>query len=451
MAPVIADSTTSTSQSTRPSAPPSNLRMPHVFVIPPEEEQQENPPWCCFDADEQPENNDDIDVPSAPDIHFFDVPYLFQPLENDVLIPVPIIRRASVHHPRPRAPTSKKLEKKQRPEAVQIIENKPFQARQRDAREDSDIIEVVKVKRGRENPTDLENTKAKRTKTLKARATRALRSIKNVGKASHRAHVKELWTSNEGMPGIFKGVQEQIRSQQDKTEYQSASAPPKKGSLSRGSLRSLSQIFQPAKPSRIDSLFTVCVPPSAATVETHPPANPSSLPHPRYNNTNSSFNEAPNTLTTDDTPNRPVFPIHSTKKTANTKISVRELHRLFSFSSSSPDGPTSSPAATVAPFSSASGSSKPSISTSTLSQDYPDVPLEEDMYVEVDFFDLESNDQKPASRHHQTFHTCSDDDLSTPRRLSDLSLEMKLDSLHFDALSFDPEDYRVSREESILR
>ena len=73
------------------------------------------------------------------------------------------------------------------------------------------------------------------------------------------------------------------------------------------------------------------------------------------------------------------------------------------------------------------------------------------MYVEVDFFDLESNDQKPASRHHQTFHTCSDDDLSTPRRLSDLSFEMKLDSLHFDALSFDPEDYRVSREESILR
>lgn len=432
---------THASRSIRPS---SNLRMPHVFVVPPEEEQLDNPPWCCFDADEQPENNGDF--PSNPNIHFLDVPYLLKQSEQD--IPPPIARRISVHQPRPRVHISKKLEKKQRPEAIKIIENKPSQARR-----DSDVIEVVKVKRSREALADLEeNTKAKRSKTLKARATKALQSIKNVGKGSHRTHVKELWTSSESMPGIFKGMHEQIRSQQDQTEQRPPASPTEKGPLSRNNSRSLSQVFQPAKPSRPESSFTVRVASSVALAEAHhiPPAeNQSSLPHLRYNNTNPSLNEVPNTLTIDDALNRPVSRSPPLKK--NTKFSVRELHRLFSFSSLSPDDPSSAPTAAMAPCSSTHSSSMPSTSTSTLSSNYPDVPMEEKLFADAHFPDLGSADQKLVSRYRQAVHTHHGDNLSTLRRLSDLSFEMRLDSLHFDALSFDPEDFDVSMEGNILR
>jgi hypothetical protein len=422
--------------------------MPHVFVIPPEEERQDNPPWCCFDADEQPENNGDF--PSNPDIHFLDVPYLFQPSEHNV--PTPLARRTSVRQPRPRIPVPKKLEKKQRPEAVKItiIENKSSQARQRD----SDVIEVVKVKRVREAPADLEeNTKVKRSKTLRARATKALQSIKNVGKASHRTHVKELWSSTESTPGIFKGVQEQVHSQPDQTVYRPP-ASPKKGSLSRATSRSLSQIFKPVKPSRPESPFTVRVASSVAPAEAHhtpPVANSPSLPHLRYNHTNLSLSKIPSILTTDDVLDKPVRPIPSTKKNINTKFSVRELHRLFSFSSSSLDVSSSSPTLTTVPFSSSRKSSMPSTSTSTLSSDYPDVPMEEGVYADAHFLDPESADRKRASRCHQTFHGHHDVGFSTPRSLGDLSFEMKLNSLHFDSLSFDPEDFDVSMEGNVLR
>lgn len=418
MASLIANPNTYRSQSTRPSGPFSNFQMPYVFVIPPEEEQQDTPPWCCFDADEQPEN--DGDLPSSPDTYFIDVPYPLQHSEND--IPPPLPRSTSVHYPRPRPPMSKKLEKKQRPEAIKIIENKP-QSRHRDAREDSDVIEVVKVKRYREPVTDLEeNTKVKRSKTLKSRASKAFQSIKNVSKASHRTHVKDLWLPTE--IGTFKGVQEQIPPQQAQTEDFLPSTP-KKGSLSRGSLRS---IFQSAKSSR-------------------PVANPSSL---SYNNRNPSFNEVPSALTTDDALNRPVSPIPTMKKKPNTKLSVRDLHRLF-FSSSSPEDPSSSPTATSAPSSSIRGNSESSTSASTLSHNYPDVPMEEDMYADVQFVDLDTPERRIASRYHQGFHIYHDDEFSPPRRLSNFSFEMKLDSLRFDALSFDPEDFDISREGNVLR
>ena len=86
-----------------------------------------------------------------------------------------------------------------------------------------------------------------------------------------------------------------------------------------------------------------------------------------------------------------------------------------------------------------------------MSSDYPDVPMEEGIYAEAHFLDLESANRKRASRHHQAFHSHHDVDFSTPRRLGDFSFEMRLNSLHFDSLSFDPEDFDVSMEGNILR
>ena len=407
--------------------------MPHVFVIPPEEEQQDNPPWCCFDADKQPETTGNF--PSNPDIHFFDVPYLSRLFDKDA--PAPIRRGTSVDKPTPRVPIPRKLEKKQRPEAIKIIETKPSQTRQKNPR-DSDVIEVVKVKRTREAFTGLEeNTKAKRSKTLKARASKALRSIKNVGKGSHRTpHVKELWTSSESMPGIFKGVQEQIYSVQDENEQRPPAAPSKQGSLARSNSRSLSQlsqIFQPIKPLRSGS--PLAVEPAAEADHVLPTVNPLSL---KYNDTNPSFIEIPDTVMLDDALDRPASPNHTMKKKNITpRFSVRELHRLFSFSTPSPNDP--------------GNNDIPSTATSTSGSGCPDTPAEEGAFTDARPFDLGTAGQKLASRFHQALQIHPKKDVPRRRRLSDLSIEMRLDSFHFDELSFDLEDFDVPMEGNVLR
>ncbi|KIJ69519.1 hypothetical protein HYDPIDRAFT_185266 [Hydnomerulius pinastri MD-312] len=441
---------TQMSRSTTPSpAPLPSPRMPHVFVIPPEEEQQDNPPWCCFDADELPDNNGDF--PSNPDIHFLDVPYLLQQQQPDLATPV--FRRGSIDEPAPRVVMPKKLEKKQRPESVRIIENKNvLRGRQRDAREDSDVIEVVKVKRSKEALADPEeNTKMKRSKTFKARATKALQSIKNVGKSSRKPHVKELWTSSESMPGIFKGVQEQIRQQQEQMDQQPPATPNRKGSLSRRNSRSLSQMFQSVKAPRPESpLLTRTTSPTLPPEPPHmlPSATSSSLAYLKNSDTSPSVNEALTPATTDEMVDRPASPSPSVKKN-NRRFSVLELHKLFSFSSSSPDDP--SPASAGAPFPPPRNISVPSTSTSTMSSDYPDVPVEEGAYAAVHFLDLDKADQKlVASRYHQAMDT-DEDELPLPRRPRDFSFEMRLDSLHFDSLSFDPEEFDVSMEGNVFR
>ncbi|KAF9228033.1 hypothetical protein BS17DRAFT_774661 [Gyrodon lividus] len=449
MAPLITNRNTRMSRSATPSLEPSpSPRMPHVFVIPPEEEQQENPPWCCFDADEQPDNNGEF--PSNPDIHFLDVPYLLQQNQPDPA--TPLFRRSSIDELGPKVVMPKKLEKKQRPETVRIIENKSvLTCRQRDAREDSDVIEVVKVKRSKEALTDPEETtKIKRSKTFKARATKALQSIRNVGRSSRKTHVKELWTSSESMPGIFKGVQQQIRLQQEEVEQQPPVTSLMKGALSRRNSRSLSQIFQSAKPSRPESPFPTRVAPPISSVEPPhilPSVTSSSLAYLRDSDTTPFVSEALVPATTDEKLDRPASPSPSVKKN-NRRFSVRELHKLFSFSSSSPDDPLPPP---TAPFPPARNISAPSMSTSTVSSDYPDVPVEEGVYAAVHFLDLDRADQKlAASRYHQAMDTV-DDDLPPSQRPCDLSFEMRLDSLHFDSLSFDPEGFDISMARNTLR
>lgn len=421
--------------------------MPHVFVIPPEEEQQDNPPWCCFDADQQPDNNGDY--PSNPDIHFLDVPYLLQqqPQHEPTTSASP---RISLDKPGTKIVTSKKLEKKQRPETVKIIENKSACGRrQRDAREDSDVIEVVKVKRSKEALMDPEeNVKIKRSKTFKARATKALQSLKNVGRSSRKTHVKELWTSSESMPGIFRGVQEQIRQQQEQTEGQTLVTSLKKGSLPR---RSLSQIFQSARPSCPESplptRFTSPVP-SVEPPHILPSVIASSLPYSKGSDPTPAINETVATAAIDDAVDRPTSPGPSLMN--NRRFSVLELHKLFSFSSSSPNDPL--PASATASSLPPRNMSIPSMSTSTVSSDYPDVPIEEGVCAAVHFLDLDRANQKlTASRYHQAMDVDDDDDLPPPRRPRDLSFEMRLDSLHFDSLSFDPEEFDVSMDKNFLR
>ncbi|KAI6102748.1 hypothetical protein EDD16DRAFT_1525447 [Pisolithus croceorrhizus] len=365
-------------------------RMPHVFVIPPEEEQQETPPWCCFDADKA---NDSADCSPASrhDIHLFNVPYTSQPLQTSAGSPSICVPVAGP--PRTKPVTSKKLEKKQRPEAVKIVEKVVERGGCRDVREDSDVIEVVKVKRGKDDLTDPEeHSKMKRTKTLKARATRAFQSIKNVGKGSRKQRIKDLWTSSEGVPGAFKGMQEHIRHQEGQLQQ---SPPVMSPSLSLSNSRSLSQIFQSAKPPQPSSAIasgTVVLQFLKTLNQNLPPLS----------------QPLPNRLT------------------KNKRFSVRELHKVFAFPSSSPGSRT--------------------IHTT----DSPDPAASTQRFCS---FHGHIHDQKSAAMHHRPAIIDDEDDYGTllPGRPRDLSFEMRLDSLHFDSLSFDPEEFNISIDGSRRR
>ncbi|KAI6038977.1 hypothetical protein EDC04DRAFT_2688329 [Pisolithus marmoratus] len=390
-------------------------RMPHVFVIPPEEEQQENPPWCCFDADQPPDDSGDCPPTPHLDIHFFNVPYAAQP--SQTLGGSPAICVPAVDPPRTILATPKKLEKKQRPAAVQIVEKVVERGGCRDVREDSDVIEVVKVKRGKDDLADPEeHSKMKRTKTLKARATRAFQSIKNVGRGSRKQRIKDLWTSSEGTT---------VRHQQEQLQQPPPVMLP---SLSRSNSRSLSQIFQSTKPPRPSS--EMCPGPASQNLPSSTPPSPS-----RDSCTSFTKNLVP-----ERTSIEPATPKPSAK--SNKRFSVRELHKVFTFPSSTP-GTRPPTMRTTPPPPPARNDSVPSMVTSTVSSDCDD-PMD-DAYCPVQFLNHRA-DQKLAVTHRRPVIIDDEDDYGTllPGRPRDLSFEMRLDSLHFDSLSFDPEEFNVS-------
>lgn len=413
-----------------PSPPP---RVPHVFVIPPEEEQQENPPWCCFDADVPPD--DSGDCPHSPDIPSFNVPCPTQP--EQLVLGTPIFRVGSINETSVKVATPKKLAKKQRSDAVRIVERRE---NHRDVREDSDVIEVVKVKRGKDALTDPEeHTKMKRSKTFKARATKALQSIKNVGRSSRKQHIKDLWTSSESVPGVFKGLQEQIRQQQEQLHPEPAPSPDKgRPLLSRSNSRSLSQIFQSAMSFRPPSPFHTHLPASSEIL-------PSSTSPVRVSKNSSPMPTICEALSPQPISDRPDSPSPSVK--SNKRFSVRELHKIFAFSSSPsddslPPSPTSPPPPPQ----------NVSVRSTSASSNYPDIPME-GAHGAIHFLDLDNMDQKLTGSPHDPAVVDDDDDYGTllTQRQRDLSFEMRLDSLHFDSLSFDPERFNISMERNRAR
>ncbi|KAG1800792.1 uncharacterized protein HD556DRAFT_1229902 [Suillus plorans] len=406
-----------------------SARVPHVFVIPPEEEHSQNPPWCCFDADLPPENSRSVELSSAnqPDI-LSDVPFLLHESEST----------SSFHHEQPSASpvvvtqsrsstSSSRSGKHQNPQHIVISamrNNDLIRIVQHDVREDSDVIEVVKVKRPKDNkpnhtdhvppsPSNQE-PQLKRSKTFRARASRAFQSIKNVsvprGKQNNsKPHVKDLWTSTESMPGIFRGV---LHSKED--------VPPTAS-------RKLSSFFQ-RQPFSSEGILS-----SSTTT---------SLPYLKGSDTTPSiaeirpsyeFIERPLTpylrpISSDDFQHdeRPTSPNPPSTQASRKRFSVNELHRLFSFS---PEPPSS--------FTVPSTSTSASTSST---HSYPDVP-----YAAVHFVD-DDYGREIEGKYGRNLDLLDgdDDELPLPSRPRDISFELRLDSLHFDSLSFNAEDFDVS-------
>ncbi|KAG0705214.1 hypothetical protein DFH29DRAFT_908104 [Suillus ampliporus] len=449
-----------------------STRMPHVFVIPPEEEHSQNPPWCCFDADLPPENSTSIDTTSAnqPDI-FFDVPFLLHQPEPTPLIHPEQPDASPVDIPQPKSSTpSCRTGKCQRPQHINISQmrvNDQARIVQHDVREDSDVIEIVKVKRSkdhRSNHTDHvppspsnPEPQLKRSKTFRARASRAFQSIKNVSltrgkQLNTKPHVKDLWTSTESMPGIFRGV---LHSQEDVPPVPIRKLSglfqkqPSEGILSSSTTTSLPYLkgsdttpsISDIRPSYefIERPLTPCAPTydhslrrpvSSADFQRSPSPESKSSKDFRRPASSQELQRPVKDLrpvSSEDfqQDERSVSPSPSTK-TSRKRFSVNELHRLFSFS---PEPPSSST------------SPSPSTSASTSStHSYPDVP-----YAAVHFVD-EDYGKEVEGKYGRNLELLDDDDgeLPPPSRLRDISFEMRLDSLHFDSLSFNPEDFDVS-------
>ncbi|KAG1832731.1 hypothetical protein EV424DRAFT_1367873 [Suillus variegatus] len=453
-----------------------SARVPHVFVIPPEEEHSQNPPWCCFDADLPPENSRSVELSSAnqPDI-LSDVPFLLHESEST----------SSFHHEQPSASpvvvmaqsrsstSSSRSEKHQNPQHIVISamhNNDLIRIVQHDVREDSDVIEVVKVKRPKDNkpnhtdhvppsPSNQE-PQLKRSKTFRARASRAFQSMKNVslprGKQNNsKPHVKDLWTSTESMPGIFRGVlhskedvpptasrklssffqRQPFSSEGILSSSTTTSLPYLKGSDTTPSIAEIRPSYE-----FIERPLTPCAPtydhslrrPVSSADFQRAPSPESKFSKDLKRPVSSQDLQRPEKdlrpISSDDFQHdeRPTSPNPPSTQASRKRFSVNELHRLFSFS---PEPPSSF----MVPSTSTSAST-----SSTHS--YPDVP-----YAAVHFVD-DDYGREIEGKYGRNLDLLDgdDDELPLPSRPRDISFELRLDSLHFDSLSFNAEDFDVS-------
>ena len=401
------------------AVPPSSLstvQMPDVFVIPPEEEHGETPPFCYFDASKAVHS-------TKPDIESVDIALnVHQQIANTA----PVFRRVSEE------------------EVVMPVRRsteEPCSPISRYGSEDEDdIVEVYKV--GREIPSVAGKKESmSRSKTFRARASQALRSIKNVGKSS-RKQPAPVQTS----PSLPPNGDENVR-----PTTPSVASRAGKNTLSKRRSRPLSQIFRFNQ----EEPATEAVPPSpTATVRPTSPAL-SFASHTRSSMQSSILGSLrPSSPSPQPGPSRPTSPLHydddpptslgslrPKPSSFRKRLSLLELPRLFSSPST---------------VSTASSTSTPS----TASLEYPpsDVPATPSPSMTA----LARRPSQSSSKRSWTLSRPGDDDneeedygevqpassLSMVKEedsyANDFSLEMRLDSLHFDSLSFDPNDFTFS-------
>ncbi|KAF9792419.1 hypothetical protein BJ322DRAFT_1029151 [Thelephora terrestris] len=404
------------------AVPPSSfdsVQMPDVFVIPPEEEQAETPPFCYFDASKAA-------LATEPDIESVDIALnVHQQIANTA----PVFLRTSDEVVMP----------------VRSSEEAPFPTFALDRSEDEDDIEVYKV--GKEIPSIASKKEhMSKSKTFRARASQALRSIKNVGRPSRKQPTTAQAATN----------QPSSKGENAGPTTPSIASRAGKNTLPKRRTSPISQIFR----SNQEELTTDAVPPSPTTTirptspafsTASPPLSPTS-PRPSMQSSMlgsiRAFSPSPQ-----PGPSRPTSPIHYGDSPASPdslrpkstsfrkRLSLLELPRLFSSSSTvSTTSTTSTPSTT-------SFEDPPS--------DVPPTPLPTTT-------SLARRSSKSSSKRSWTMSRSGDDDneeedygeiqptasLSMVKEedsyVNEFSLEMRLDSLQFDSLSFDPNDFTMT-------
>lgn len=412
---------------TEPQSYSSSLRdgMPHVFVIPPEEEQFETPPWCCFNANgvNDPDSDDDYDDHPS-DLQYIDVALDFIH-DADGNQDIRVSMEGTEEEEEEIVAVPRKAEKRSSSVLSFMSYRNDGEGRQHGARElPEDVIEVIKVRRNEGKSDFVAGPAPKRSKTIKMPFQKAFKSIKNVGKSSSskKPHAKDIWPGSQSAPGISKSTQTSPQKPQE--EIVPRAPTPM---LTRQGSRRLSQLFSRSNNSNIDLTSSPSDPItlSSSTTESSTltsQANPG--PSPMVDELGVALE--PNT-------ERPISPSLSSRRSSR-RFSVLDLHRIFTFSSIpsipvedqelSPRGSQDAPS--LPTLVSRDGSSVPSTTSSEFSAGgsamYP--------------VDEQGHWRSSADLRHST-----DEPKGVP---GDLGFEMRLDSLHFDSLSFDPEEFDVS-------
>ncbi|KAF8906067.1 hypothetical protein CPB84DRAFT_1770981, partial [Gymnopilus junonius] len=309
-----------------------------------------------------------------------------------------------------------------------------------DPPDDSDVIEVVRVARRTEQEQDTHSLHAAQPATLKSRASKVFKSLRGSLRSSRPPVSSSRQSLNE---------QETVRQPRTPTNPFSALCPPPL--TSRHSMSSLDHS-----------------PPSLETEAL--PSPPLSPPSDFLSSTSSSLYSP---LEQDEARMKASSPTTSSFKANRRRFSMLSLQKLFSFSSPTPAHPIA-PSASISSSSSFSSISVPQTPTSEeVNADHlekeinsTNLPMfssfdslfEEKLGAGLQFgvgLGLESSSPagQQAASEKRSFSSSwsSKRPLRTPHfhpqeqafhnDSGDTSLEMRLDSLHFDSLSFDADRF----------
>ena len=361
------------------------VTVPDVFVTPPEEELEYNPPFCYFDASEAARHS----LSTGPDIHALDVALgLCQQTDNRAptftrLLQAKIGGRPPEAVVMPRRASALKLQDMNMDvdeEALEAENGLPdIRSRRRDdvssANFDSEIIEVVKVRRNEgvadvgEGRNAAGTQKMKRSTTFRARASQAFRSIKlNVGGGSS-AKTRRATVSEQAAPSPAQHAST-LPLRGSLQDIAPSSPSPKSPTMSRRRSLTLSQLFmshkenqacRPGTPSEEPMSPTSPTIVSTESTSSRPMSPTDTLgSYPRSLRPSPSFEEEDN----ERTPTKPLTlgsrslnveepskPTLSKRKSFRRRLSVLELQKIFTLGgSSAPSNPPNSAASVRTSF-----------------------------------------------------------------------------------------------------
>lgn len=386
--------------------------MPNVIVIPPEEELEENPPWCYFDAadaaQEARSTSPDLDALDTA-LNFHQqvdnrVPAFHRALQNDSQETVVLPRKGSIA------------------QIKEDILDGEGGSRRRQKLVDEEIVEVFKVRRneGKEDVDEVKAPKMTKSKTFRVRAAEAFKSIKNVGKSGRRPIAS---SSGNSLTSSGENVQ-----YSDDFQEHGALPRPSTPNLSRRRSLVLSQLFtfshssRPISPeadaSTLSSSHPAAALPHRHSFQTMPSIVSPSKSHARRLHPSPSFEDYAGVPQDAGSRSTSPTPTISKRRSFRRRISVLELQKLFAVNTSPPTSSQDSRAPHVPDIFAASGSDPYSVGS----------PDSENMSSSsTSSYDLISVGSFPS----ETDLRESDGD----------SMEMRLDSLQFDSLHFDPDEF----------
>lgn len=405
------------------SNPTTAFPMPDVFVVPPEEDK--TPTWCCFNASEAPSHSANSDLPSLVDAlsdlqsrsqALYDVAEPFG-APNTIIVSIPGLENAQTSH-------SHRVENEIEPD--DFLSRSHYKSSPISSQVGNDsVVEVVKI--GCNIPDEELHGRAepplKRSKSFRFRASRVFRSIKIVGRISSRS-------KQPGSDALPSNISEEKSATHDHECQNSRSKTP---TMSRRKSAVLSQLFtSPATLGR--SLASSVSASRSPPVNSHrdiihtkssPYCDDQTIPRPISPSfdvlTAAQSNPPPGDLEHDV---RCASPSPSTRTlVGKRRFPITGLQRIFSLTSGTEHV---SPSCAM-PYNS-SGPSNPTRLPNTQTDDKIPFPchLQLDLEGMKKPLDILPNGSSPSSV----------SSLGANESVR-LGFGMRLDSLHFDALSFD--------------